>query len=305
MILRVISIGDAVPRADFDATVHSVFREAANLRLVPDGSLVTVVAATEADLPQGIRVDTPIGFSFETLQVGLSVACREDSLQLGSLRIALRGARRWKCDLPALQADLASPTVSAAWILVWQALGRRQEESNADIIATGLLQSEQVPRSGVAERAGQAMGELIDATRQEDLPRAVTSARALIGLGHGLTPSGDDLLVGFLAGLWCGIGNDHEVQEFVTSLGQAIVASSTETNEISRAYLAHAALGQVSSRLADLAEAICKGIDSSGLLERATVAMQVGHTSGMDAVTGLLLGLAAWDRRSLKGLELG
>ncbi len=303
MILQAISIGEAVPPGDFDATVHSVFREAINLRLIPDGTLVTIVASSEADLPQGIRVDTPVGFSFETSIPGPQATCRGETVHLGSVSIALRGARRWKCDLPALRADLANPAVSAAWTSVWQALSRRQLESNADIVAASLLGSDQTSRSVVAARAGAAMKGLIRATRGHDLPGAEASARGLIGLGHGLTPSGDDVLVGYLAGLWCALADDAGRQEFAARLGLTIVASSAQTNEISRAYLSHAALGQVSSKLAALAEAICRGMESPALFERAMAAMQVGHTSGLDAVTGLLLGLVAWDEGS--SIELG
>ena len=51
-------------------------------------------------------------------------------------------------------------------------------------------------------------------------------------------------------------------------------------------------------RLADLAEEICRGENSDRLFAVAQSAMQVGHTSGMDAVTGLLVGLVAWEVQS-------
>ena len=82
--------------------------------------------------------------------------------------------------------------------------------------------------------------------------------------------------------------------QFLAKLGKTIFHLSSRTNDISRTYLYHAAQGQVSSRLSDLAEAICHGEDRERLSEVATAAFKVGHTSGMDAVTGLLIGLAAW-----------
>ena len=69
------------------------------------------------------------------------------------------------------------------------------------------------------------------------------------------------------------------------------------TNDISRTYLHHAVRGQVSSRLANLAEAISYGEDSERLLDIAETVMSVGHTSGMDTVTGLLVGLTAWENK--------
>ena len=65
-----------------------------------------------------------------------------------------------------------------------------------------------------------------------------------------------------------------------------------QTNEISRTYLYHAAQGQFSSSLSSLAEDFATGCD---VLEATRYAMRVGHSSGMDSVTGLLLGLRVWE----------
>jgi len=291
MFLKAISIGDAVPHADFDAAVHSVFRSAVNLSPAKESNLLTLVTSSEADLPQGIRVDTPEDFSFESgaLRAGEPAACRDELLRFGPLTIGLRGARRWKCDLPSLQADLTDPSVATAWQSVWDALNARQVQLNAEIIAEDLFRSDETIRAGAAMRG------LLDATRRTD-PAAPASVRPLIGLGSGLTPSGDDLLVGYLAGLWCAVRNSRERTQFVTGLGETVIRLSHLTNAISRTYLTHAARGQVSSRLADLAEAICRGENSDRLLTAAESAMQVGHTSGMDAVTGLLIGLVVWSQ---------
>lgn len=293
MYFKAISLGYAVPRTDFDAAVHSVFKSALNLRLTPGSELLTLVTAREADLPQGIRVDTPDDFSFEIFRAGEPVTCRDNILRFDSLTIELRDARRWKCDLPTLQADLTTPAVSTSWQRVWQILNKRQRLLGSEIIAQDLFHSDETIRAGVSRKAGEAMHGLLDATQRFDLT-AASYLDKLIGLGAGLTPSGDDLLVGYLAGLWCAVQDKRERMQFVSNLGKAIIDLSQQTNDISRAYLYHAAQGQVSSRLADLAEAICRGEDSDRLLTTAESAMQVGHTSGMDAVTGLLVGLAAW-----------
>jgi hypothetical protein len=298
MYLKAISIGDVVPHTDFDATVHSVFRSAVNLRLNRGNKLLTLVGSSEADLPQGIRVDTPDDFSFEICRAGEPVTCRDHILRFGSLTIELRGARRWKCDLPSLQADMTNLAVATAWRCAWDALNERQMLVGAEIIAEDLFRSDGIIRASVPRRAGEAMRGLFDATRRYDHLNAPSSLRPLVGLGAGLTPSGDDLLVGYLAGLWCTVLDKSERVQFVSNLGKAVLRFSRQTTDISRTYLYHASRGQVSSRLADLAEALCRGENSDCLLTTAEFAMRVGHTSGMDAVTGLLIGLATWISRT-------
>src|SRR3990172_3251387 len=329
MYFTALSIGYAVPRRDFDAAVHSVFKSPINLRLTRGSKLLTLVASSEADLPQGIRVDSPDDFSFEIFRAGEPVTCRNDILRCGPLTIELRGARPWKCDLPSLQADMTNPAVAIAWRSVWQALNKRQIQSNAEIIVDdichceeGVLSDEAIPsqllpkilhenrrllrrnlrssqrhhsttQTNVSRKAVEAMRELVTATRRYELTDN-SAVKSLIGLGSGLTPSGDDLLVGYLAGLWCAVLDKSERTQSVSNLGKAVVRLSRQTNDISRTYLFHAVRGQISSRLADLAEVICHGENSDHLRVAAESAMQVGHTSGMDTVTGLLIGLAVW-----------
>lgn len=300
MYLAAISIGYTVPAERFDASVHSVFQSALNLRLDGENGLLTLIAAREGDLPQGIRLDPPDGFSFEEIQIGEPAFCRDGILHFesSSLTIQLNGARRWKCDLPALRFDLTNPSVSTAWTHVWETLNRRQRLTGSEIVAEDLFGLVESTPPGISRRIREAMRHLFLATRRYEFTHT-SAVDSLIGLGAGLTPSGDDLLVGYMAGLWCTVRDSSERARYISSLGKTIIQLSHRTNDISRTYLYHAARGQVSSRLADLAEEICRGEDPELLLETAESAMRVGHTSGMDAVSGLLVGLSAWEANHL------
>jgi hypothetical protein len=295
MVLPAISLGYAVPPGDFDASVHSVFHSAMNFRLANEDSLLTLVLSREPDLPQGIRLNTPEGFTFENFQIGEPAYCRDDILHFESshLSVQLSGARRWECDLPGLKIDTGLPATYAAWRFVWEMLNKRQKHLNAEIIADDLLGSDKTTQSSVSARAGRAIRELVMVTRHFDLT-TTAALEALIGLGSGLTPSGDDLLAGYLAGLWCTVGNQSNRMQFITGLGKRILDLSVRTNDISRTYLFHAVHGQVSSHLSALADAISHGEGYEHLLAMAERAMQTGSTSGMDAVTGLLIGISTW-----------
>jgi hypothetical protein len=254
---------------------------------------LTLFASKEADLPQGIRVDAPADFDFGAFKVGEPVSCRQNFLLCGALTVELQGAVSWKCDLSALRGDLAKAGVMTAWQGAWQALNKRQVLRAAEIMANRLMDADEARPPSLLARMSEAMRGLLGATRRYDLAVA-SSLGLMLGLGSGLTPSGDDILVGYLAGLWSTVHDTIERIRYVSSLGEAVVHLSNRTNAVSSTYLFHAAGGQVSSRLADLAAMICRGEDSDRILPVAESAMRVGHTSGMDAVTGLLVGLAAW-----------
>jgi hypothetical protein len=131
----------------------------------------------------------------------------------------------------------------------------------------------------------------------------MAALRDLVGLGTGLTPSGDDILTGFLAGLWCAVRGKPERGAFLEAVAELVNLYASRTNDIARTFLCLAARGQVSSRLVDLAATICEGASPARVSAAAEGAMQVGHTSGMESVNGLLLGLAAWDGAKQLTLE--
>jgi hypothetical protein len=296
MYLRAVSIGYAVPHVDFDVVVHSVFRSAVNLKPKAESRLITLLASSEANLPQGIRLYTPNGFSFEELSVGIQGVCRNGILnfEIFSLTIDLQNTKYWDGSLLALHANMNNPSVTTAWRSAWQLLNNRQLNSESELVAKDLLHSPPKKQSALSQQIHKALHDILKATREYSFADD-HAIGTLIGLGIGLTPSGDDLLVGYIAGLYCAANGEEKRLSFISALSEVITRLSDRTNDISRTYLYHAAHGQVSSRLVDLANAICTGADPQYVRECAIFAMQAGHTSGMDVVTGLMFGLIAWD----------
>jgi hypothetical protein len=132
------------------------------------------------------------------------------------------------------------------------------------------------------ERARVLIDLQLDAIRTGDLGGAIAATMDLIGLGVGLTPSGDDYLVGFLAGLEASRQPGHP------ALAAAIAANApSRTTEIGASMLIHAARGEYAERLHDVLLAIAS--PSGEELDRAIVrALAYGATSGADTLVGLL-----------------
>jgi len=108
-------------------------------------------------------------------------------------------------------------------------------------------------------------------------------AAQLIGLGPGLTPSGDDYLGGVLVALrWLGRGAQAD------SLWRWLEPRLAErTSAISAAHLAAAASGQVHEALHEMLESLSawQAPDLHPGLARLDA---VGHTSGWDALAGIV-----------------
>jgi len=292
MQIQAVSIGEAIPRDNFDALIHSVFDTAANLCLVDEDRLVTLLVSEQYELPQGIRI-TQKTASLQSLTVGLLAACRAGVLRFESspLTVDLRSAPVWKCHISNLNVDMQSTSAERSWSDVWQMLNARQRLKKAEIVADDLFQLS--AGSLLSQKISRPVMQLASSTGQFDIEGAIQAAEKMIGLGPGVTPAGDDLLIGFLAGLWSTSGKDQSRLFFIQSFGDRLMELAAQTNLISHTYLYHAIHGQFSSSLSNLAESIALG--SENIQDIAETAMRVGHSSGMDSATGLLIGLSIWN----------
>lgn len=112
------------------------------------------------------------------------------------------------------------------------------------------LYGEGVPHStftlpGLPVGPGGPLAALRGAVRRADLDAALRTATRLIGLGPGLTPAGDDVMAGTIAGL---VLLGHPSAERFAAGVYALAAG--RTTELSRALLRHAASGRVSGEYA-------------------------------------------------------
>ncbi len=103
---------------------------------------------------------------------------------------------------------------------------------------------------------------------------------ALIGLGPGLTPAGDDFVGGAMIALRaCGKNaGDGALADRIAAW--ALPLARTNTNRISRAHLECAAVGEGHQALHDYL--------ASGSERDLALLRRIGHTSGIDAAAGAL-----------------
>jgi hypothetical protein len=111
----------------------------------------------------------------------------------------------------------------------------------------------------------------------------------LLGLGPGLTPSGDDLLCGVLVALHA-IGRIDAAHELNGAIAQAAPA---ETCPLSSAFLHAAGEGLGAEPLHAAIAAVLDG-DRATLTRHAEALGRIGHTSGWDALAGAVLVLQAF-----------
>ncbi|MGC8557730.1 MAG: DUF2877 domain-containing protein [Nitrososphaeria archaeon] len=127
---------------------------------------------------------------------------------------------------------------------------------------------------------GQVISRLREVIINAIIGAGFKGAKELIGLGTGLTPSGDDALVGMLASLK---GSDHFYM-----LGEKIKNNLKKTNWISQGYLQCAISGEFGWEASRVIRA-CTGTDD--LEDSIRLASRVGNSSGSFFMLGFIGGL--------------
>ena len=155
------------------------------------------------------------------------------------------------------------------------------------------LYGEGVPHSaftlpGLPAGPGGPLAALRGAVRRADLDAALRTAARLVGLGPGLTPAGDDVMAGTMAGL---VLLGHPAAERFAAGVYSLAAG--RTTELSRALLRHAAAGRVSGEYA----AVLHGLVGERPLGPAIAGLlATGSTSGRALALGLCTAIDLVDR---------
>lgn len=280
-------LADLLPTDGRNGLVHSVHERVVNV-LTPDGLLCCLSTADLDDAPRTVRIPAD-AWSRIAWHEGDAVCFLPGELRhrgtYAATTVALATATRWEpaeADLSALSpAHLHDAAAVIERHLPPPAHRSPFEAASADVLArrTDLLGS---------------------ALRAQDRAATTAAARSLIGLGFGLTPSGDDILTG-LATLAAAAG--MHLAAAIPALAAAVdgidgVPLETLTTPVSAATLTEAVAGRARARVHDLVATIATTDPAAPALADAVAdavirVREIGHTSGTDILTGVRLGLLA------------
>ena len=266
------------------ARVLHVFKDACNL-VAEDGEILSLVMPNIGDGPFNIILD-PLEFS-DHISAESAVSFDNGQIRIGALEIALTPAQVWeprfdwepfrgRQDSLSLTAGaLREVLVEVAPVDSFVQLIRSGESSVREI-ETQILLSAQEPARFLVQ--GLLRGD-------EELCR--TSARKLAGLGAGLTPDGDDFMMGCILALWV-----YRAGEGVEQVASWVsLEAGLQTTPLAAAWLWAASRGECSMRWHDLLQAILRE-NEENIRSAARAIIQQGHTSGASALAGFTAVLA-------------
>jgi hypothetical protein len=241
--------------------VHSVFERALNI-LWHDGGLVALHGPGPLAAPFAAGVTRPPEAG--RLTPGTEVFRRENRILLGPCLLDIKGG------------TLVDTTIHPT-------------NEGPDLLASA-LKALAMPAGapGLSSRIGRsAQRRLVDGIRNRDAQTFVEGARALVGLGEGLTPAGDDCVVGALAILhrfahaW--LEKHPEIRASIGAVAQ------TGTTTVARDFILHALDGAFSEAILQLVTTTSE----RDARRAVTYLAATGGTSGADTFHGICLALEA------------
>lgn len=223
--------------------------------------------------------------------------------------VAVTGAFLHIADRPFAKFDDAEiwlPETVSGWTLqslyagldevdrVW-----RVDAEDQGLAAAGLSEAMQPPSLIMKAAAPglDALDRIVSDLLAERAPCATDAATIgeLVGLGPGLTPSGDDLLSGALIAL-----ASLDLLDVRDVLWRVCGDHLARTNDISRAHLRSASQGYGAAALHAAIGAVMTG-DHDRIETAISAVSSIGHSSGRDAFAGALMVLRAVKRHLAAG----
>jgi Protein of unknown function (DUF2877) len=194
------------------------------------------------------------------------------------LRLGPLPARGWTSGLPVV-ADAARLAAGAGRLR--EALVRAEAPRGFGALLAG--DEPEFPLS-----LGVARVRALEAALARDAPQAAgAAARPLLGFGTGLTPSGDDLVGAALFARRMLAPRDERWAALAGDLASEV---ATRSHLVSAALFGDLARGCSFAPLHEAAHALAAD-DDSGALGAARALAAIGHSSGWDMLTGLLIGM--------------
>lgn len=256
------------------------------------GDILWIAASASALHPRAILLQV---MPTEMPIAGTTCSLKGGCLHVGTnLVVRLRGAELWCPDrMRALNHEDAAAAVQRIVAAIDQAALRASPQGLlASVVFLHAPDSGRGSRNAVDQELVATASQAIEVLRQTatefDLPRRLQDASQLVGLGRGLTPSGDDLLGGFLYALraldsqdWKSRGLDWEGVDGWLSQVRLL------TNKISFAILADLAHGDATAVLHEFLNAALNGESAECLVRAAGRVSGIGQSSGWDMLAGM------------------
>lgn len=263
--------------------VHSVF--ASTINIIGEDLFFSVVSDNHCLYPMSLRVASLAPFTEYGLRAGMNVLVSKSRIVFTNTLLEVPLHNCGECELSIRSIDLDTPNVPEYKIeLLKELISEKGCRDDLSTLVTGKYSNP------YAEAVAKRLPDLNKALRDGDV-RAAEFAGKLAGGGIGLTPSSDDLLVGYIS-VYLAASKAKDNNRFVKALKLTQAMSeyaAIHTNVISGAFLKQCGKGLLSEDMMKLILALYTDSGAEIVRSCGQRMLKLGSTSGTDMLTGVVL----------------
>lgn len=260
--------------------VHSIFNRTINVVCENDGRLYTFANKDIDNAPNTLVLNCT---TMEDLSVTVNDRIHSDGrvVWIGTAQgISFSQAQPWEIQLPDYPQNIEDITKNLMYVKrriseVGTSGGIKPKENQATPF-------EQEVRMMLLSHTESLVAHLAAG----DLEEAHRCARSLLGLGPGLTPSGDDYLTGMIAVFMV---HNHPVPSLQRFGKDVAAVAETATNLISYSAIEQASNGKVRESIAQLLSFLLTGEEECSCAVEEV--LRIGSSSGTDIALGIVAGI--------------
>lgn len=227
--------------------------------------------------------------AWNTIEIGRIVEVNSLELRIGkAVQLTWKPSAVWKPPLPELTV-IDHCSVHEHMAKTAQVLLAKKGRIGFGEFLTLILGDDGMLEGGETNPMWVRLEALRQAMEGGDIEGVCQAVQPLYGMGQGLTPSGDDVVVGLLLVLkrWRQL---TPFEQAGTEFARRLVAGSVgRTTRISQAIIASAAEGYADERLLNALDGMVTGALSPEAC--AELLARYGGSSGVDALVGMAIGL--------------
>lgn len=252
--------------------------------------VISLVTPEIGQGPFSLVVDLANGRLPQLLTAKSQVSIARSTLQIGTLVVDTSKAELWQAR--PLWERVSTDSLKAALPLFERKLAAASPASLAHVDKLSGRSHVMVSRVETAVYTLQA------ALKTDKIAAFKKSAQELAGLGAGLTPAGDDFLLGVIYGLWLTAGCLRSAAETERIVAVLAEEAQARTTTLSSAWLCAAARGEAGQAWHGLVQALALTATSSvnaptnsvdAVSQAIDRILATGHTSGADAFAGFVM----------------
>jgi hypothetical protein len=278
--------------------IHSIFQRVINI-IVLENRLISLVGQEVGQGPLNILVNIPNHINLSTVGIkkGDIVTRVSESIVIGENVIVIstqwselwEPKRNFQTSLQPLKTIMANVEIMREFALASDYLSGLGELIPFTYI-NGLKDFKTEKLGSVSHLALPHISSMLKAIKSGHSHDIRRLTKHLVGLGPGLTPAADDMLLGLMISMLYFSENINETSIDVKKINKDIISIiSGRTTTISEEFLREASVGKVNEAVASLMESLLTS-RSRELENSVRNILDLGGTSGTDTVLGVILG---------------